>query len=146
MGLIIEPLNRKDGTPMLLRRKCTVLLMALAGFSAAIAQEANPECVRQGKSLFAEKKYKDAVRVLEKCGNDPSAWELLGLAYFELSYMDDAKSYLKKAIERDPGNLKLKNAYADAFAYNREFKKAVVCSNATGRRVSSLRAGKMIES
>jgi tetratricopeptide (TPR) repeat protein len=110
---------------MMFRQLCVAVLVFIAGSGAASAQEKNPECVRQGKDLFAEKKFKEAVRVLEKCGNDPSAWGPLGLAYFELSYMDDAKSYLKKAIGKDPENLKLKSAYADAFAYNREFKKAV---------------------
>jgi Flp pilus assembly protein TadD len=76
---------------MMFRHPCMAVLVFIAGSVAVSAQEKNPECVRQGKDLFAEKKYKEAVRVLEKCGNEPSAWETLGLAYFELSYMDDAK-------------------------------------------------------
>jgi tetratricopeptide (TPR) repeat protein len=108
----------------LMHRSCYYLAL-FAAFALAQAPKSDPGCITSGRALFEAKKFKEAVRTLEKCNDDPAVWELLGLSYFELSYMDDAKVYLRKAIEKDPQNLKLKNAYADAFAYNREFKKAV---------------------
>jgi len=109
----------------LLMHASTHCLVLCAAIVFAQASKSDPGCVASGRALFEQKKFKEAARTLEKCNDDPAAWELLGLSYFELSYMDDAKVYLKKAIDRDPKNLALKNAYADAFAYNREFKKAV---------------------
>lgn len=105
-------------------RTMTILsaTLAFAGLSYAVPQS---PCVAQGDSLYKQKRFKDAVRTLGRCTDDPASWELLGLSYFELNYMDDAKAYLKKAIDKDPQNVALQAKYADAFALNREFGKAV---------------------
>ncbi|NLG19126.1 MAG: tetratricopeptide repeat protein [Fibrobacter sp.] len=105
------------------KRNIAIAISILVNASIIAAQGDN--CLDEGNKLIKTGKFKDAVRILEKCGDDPASWELLGTAYFELNYMDDAKDYLKKAIEKDPDNLTLKARYADAFAYNKEFSKAV---------------------
>ncbi|MCU0608470.1 MAG: tetratricopeptide repeat protein [Chitinispirillaceae bacterium] len=83
------------------------------------------DCVHDGKRFFAQKKYMDAIRVMENCRNDSSVWEFLGLAYSELFYIEDAKTYLKKAIMNDSENTALANAYLNMVACNGKFKQAV---------------------
>ncbi len=98
--------------------------MALLGAIVISGQTmAQDDCISKGKQMFGSKKYKQAVMVLRKCDDSPEARKLLGLAFFELNYMEDAKTYLKKAIENDPDNISLKIKYADAFARNRQFRK-----------------------
>jgi len=58
------------------------------------ASAADPGCIEKGRAAFDAKNWKEAARTLEKCGDDPAAWPMLGLAYFELSYMEDAKTWL----------------------------------------------------
>ena len=105
------------------KRNIEIAIAILVNASVIAAQGGS--CLDEGNGLIKIGKFKDAVRVLEKCSDDPASWELLGTASFELNYMDDAKDYLKKAVEKDPDNLTLKAKYADAFAYNKEFSKAV---------------------
>jgi tetratricopeptide (TPR) repeat protein len=122
MELLIAS-RRKEFT---MRQIIIPVLLAVNFAIMAAPPSVDPaECRKEGTSLFVQKKFKDAVRALERCSDDPATWEPLGLAYFELGYMDDAKNYLKKAIDHDPQNVNLQARYADAFAYNREFSKAV---------------------
>jgi tetratricopeptide (TPR) repeat protein len=91
-------------------------------FSAPRAQD---NCLDKAKQSFAGKQYKQAIMTLQKCEQSAETDKLLGLAYFELSYMDDAKKHLERAIAAYPKDVGLKIKYADAFAFNRQFKKGV---------------------
>lgn len=100
-------------------------VLCLSVTIAAGAVAAQDDCLSKGTQLFAENNYKQAVMALRKCDGKPEAQKLLGLAYFELNYMEDAKTYLSTAIAANPDNVSLKIKYADAFAHNREFRKGV---------------------
>ncbi len=86
---------------------------------------AEEECLKKAKKHFISKDYKKVIMSLNDCKKTPKAHQLLGVAYFELNYMEDAKEHLKKAIDHFPDNVQLKIKYANAFSQNREFRKGV---------------------
>jgi len=97
-------------------------IMVGTTYLSALAQN---DCVEKGTQLFGQKKYKQAIMTLRKCDESTDAQKLLGLSYFEMNYMEDAKKYLQKAIKAYPDNISLQIKYADAFAQNRQFRKGV---------------------
>ncbi|MBD3321958.1 MAG: tetratricopeptide repeat protein [Chitinivibrionales bacterium] len=108
----------------------SILKRAIAPAGAAVFVSvsllfAQDECLEKGTALFGQKKYKKVIMTLKKCDSSPKASQLLGISYYELNYMEEAKEYLKKAIAESPENMDIKIRYATAFARNRQFKKAV---------------------
>ncbi|MBD3393323.1 MAG: tetratricopeptide repeat protein [Chitinivibrionales bacterium] len=97
----------------------TILLLFLHG------ARAQTDCLEKGRQFFGGKNYKQAVMTLSKCENNPDAQRLLGLAYYELNYMSDAREYLDKAMKAFPEEIGLKEKHAMSFARNRQFRRAV---------------------
>jgi tetratricopeptide (TPR) repeat protein len=71
--------------------------------------------IRLGGLFFDNKKYSEAVRLLEEAvQNFPDDFAInliLGLSYTQMSKFSNAKSYLKKAIELNPKDLNALSAY-----------------------------------
>ena len=102
-----------------------VIITGLAGTLLFEAGAQDDDCLQKGTMHFGQKDYKKAIMSLKKCDETPKAQQLLGMAYYELNYMDEAKEYLKKAVASSPDNVDLQVKYASAFSRNRQFKKAV---------------------
>lgn len=83
------------------------------------------ECIGEGERLLDRREYKKAIMALQKCEEQAGAAALLGKAYYGMNYFEEAKTYLKDALEESPGNLELKIMHGGALARNKEFKKAV---------------------
>lgn len=100
----------------------TSLGCVLTFFTVSFSQN---DCLETGTLQFGKKEYKKVILTLKKCDTDPKAQELLGMSYFELNYMEEAKIYLQNAIQSNPSKVELQIKYASAFARNRQFKKSV---------------------
>ncbi len=101
---------------------CALLVLALT--AASFGQNGN-SCAATGKRFFDQKKYKEAIFTLEKCADVEQSRQILGLSYFKLGYMEQAKEFLAKALEAKPDDPDLRLHYGHACALNKEFQKAI---------------------
>lgn len=97
----------------------------IAFLSAASLAKPADSCSVVGKKLFDENKFKEVVVAMQGCADRPSSLRILGMAYFRLGYMEEAKDCFGKALQQAPNDPDLKLQWANSCAWNKEFKKAI---------------------
>lgn len=81
-----------------------------------------------GEMDAAQKHLETFVRLEEKAGRrNGDAYYSLGVFFFTLGKLPDAKRFLQKALDQDPSIPYYNNAMGDIYAAGRDFEAALVC-------------------
>jgi|GEM_PF-1954445 len=123
---------------LLLMTFCVPALFGQSGFRNPL-----PETVK-GDRLFAEEKYKEALREYSSLASSPEVLKRLGATHIKLWDMSSAITILRDAVRKDSRDTEAKAFLAEALSWNRNFGEAVALYKqvlATGDAPSDTRVG-----
>jgi tetratricopeptide (TPR) repeat protein len=104
----------------------TLLIPALAALSA-LAQSTEPVTPeRRGDILMARKMYREAIDVYKEAPLDSAViWNKLGIAYHQLTLIDEAKKHYQMAIKLNPQYSEAINNLGTVYYAKKSYRRAI---------------------